>query len=167
MCVSYADTELVGDDALEEVEEALEMEEDDGMKLEPFNLAQERQEGFFDEEGHYVEKIDKDEVEAEKDAWFASTKGDALHPCRKQSSHQRIITESGIAFSATLVMALWWDTRWRRGKMMRRRRWKKLLALPVQKVMALTRMAAVLLLMHGRQRLLGVALHDGSPFRLC
>ena len=70
-----ADTELVGDDALEEVEEALELEEDDGIKLEPFNLAQERQEGFFDEEGHYVEKRDKDEEEAEKDAWFASTKG--------------------------------------------------------------------------------------------
>ena len=83
MCVSYADTELVGDDALEEVEEALEMEEDDGMKLEPFNLAQERQEGFFDEEGHYVEKIDKDEAEAEKDAWFASTKGDGPHSCHR------------------------------------------------------------------------------------
>ena len=63
-----ADTELVGDDALEEVEEALELEEDDGIKLEPFNLAQERQEGFFDEEGHYVEKRDKEEEEAEKDA---------------------------------------------------------------------------------------------------
>ena len=70
-----ADTELVGDDALEEVEEALELEEDDGMKLEPFNLAQERQEGFFDKEGHYVEKRDKEEEEAEKDAWFSSTKG--------------------------------------------------------------------------------------------
>ena len=70
-----ADTELVGDDALEEVEEALEMDEDDGIKLEPFNLAQERQEGFFDEGGHYVERRDKDEEEAEKDAWFASTRG--------------------------------------------------------------------------------------------
>ena len=70
-----ADTELVGDDALEEVEEALEMDEDDGIKLEPFNLAQERQEGFFDDDGHYVERRDKDEEEAEKDAWFASTRG--------------------------------------------------------------------------------------------
>lgn len=55
------------------------MEEDDGIKLEPFNLAQERQDGFFDEEGHYVEKQDKEEEEAEKDAWFASTKGVASH----------------------------------------------------------------------------------------
>lgn len=77
-----ADTELVGDDALEEVEEALELEEDDGMKLEPFNLAQERQEGFFDEEGHYVEKRDREEEEAEKDAWFSSTKG-KRHSCTK------------------------------------------------------------------------------------
>ena len=75
MRVGRADTELVGDDALEEVEEALEMDEDDGIKLEPFNLAQERQEGFFDEGGHYVERRDKDEEEAEKDAWFASTRG--------------------------------------------------------------------------------------------
>ena len=80
--LSPADTELVGDDALEEVEEALELEEDDGIMLEPFNLAQERQEGFFDEEGHYVEKRDKDEEEAEKDAWFTSTKGDQ-HLCTK------------------------------------------------------------------------------------
>ena len=80
MCF-LADTELVGDDALEEVEEALELEEDDGIKLEPFNLAQERQEGFFDDEGHYVEKRDKEEEEAEKDAWFSSTKGEgpAIH----------------------------------------------------------------------------------------
>ena len=70
-----ADTELVGEDALEEVEEALEMDEDDGIKLEPFNLAQERQEGFFDDDGHYVERHDKDEEEAEKDAWFASIRG--------------------------------------------------------------------------------------------
>ena len=37
----------------------------------PFNLEQERREGFFDEEGHYVEKKD----EEEKDAWLASGEG--------------------------------------------------------------------------------------------
>jgi hypothetical protein len=68
-----ADTDLVDDEELVGVEEALEQEEEGGMKLEPFNLAQERAEGFFDEGGHYVEK--KDEDEDEKDAWFASAKG--------------------------------------------------------------------------------------------
>lgn len=29
--------------------------EDDGVKIEPFNLKQEREEGFFDAEGNYVE----------------------------------------------------------------------------------------------------------------
>ncbi len=86
---TFADTELVGDDALEEVEEALELEEDDGIKLEPFNLAQERQEGFFDDEGHYVEKRDKEEEEAEKDAWFSSTKGEGTLS-HGTSSHARM-----------------------------------------------------------------------------
>ena len=39
-CVLGADTDLVDDAELVEVEEALEQEEDDGFKLEPFNLAQ-------------------------------------------------------------------------------------------------------------------------------
>lgn len=36
---------------------------------------QERQEGYFDEGGSYVEHNNKDEEEAEKDAWFSSAKG--------------------------------------------------------------------------------------------
>ena len=47
------------------------MPEDEGIALEPFNLEQERREGFFDEEGHYVEKKDDEE----KDAWLASGEG--------------------------------------------------------------------------------------------
>lgn len=66
-----ADTELVGDADIEAVEERLEVAEDDGVALEPFNLEQERREGFFDEEGHYVEKKD----EEEGDAWLASGEG--------------------------------------------------------------------------------------------
>lgn len=31
--------------------------EDDGVQLEPFNLEQERKEGFFDQTGNYVEYI--------------------------------------------------------------------------------------------------------------
>jgi len=66
-----ADTELVGDADLEVVEERLQAPADGGVALEPFNLEQERAEGFFDEEGHYVEKKD----EEERDAWLASGEG--------------------------------------------------------------------------------------------
>ncbi|MQM17055.1 hypothetical protein Taro_050022 [Colocasia esculenta] len=41
--------------------------EDDGIKIEPFNLKQEREEGYFDTEGNYVEYVAKDEI---KDAWL-------------------------------------------------------------------------------------------------
>ncbi|BDA46148.1 probable CD2 antigen cytoplasmic tail-binding protein 2 homolog [Coccomyxa sp. Obi] len=68
------ETELVGDEEIQEVEEALEVEEEDGITLEPFNLAQERRDGYFDEGGHYVEHKNKDEEEVEKDAWFADSK---------------------------------------------------------------------------------------------
>ncbi len=73
--VPTAETELVGDEEIHEVEEALEVEEEDGITLEPFNLAQERRDGYFDEGGHYVEHKNKDEEEVEKDAWFADSKG--------------------------------------------------------------------------------------------
>lgn len=58
---------------VEEAEELLDREEDDGVKLEPFNLAQERAEGFFDESGHYVENK-KDDAD-ETDAWLGSEDG--------------------------------------------------------------------------------------------
>ena len=53
------------------MEERLAAPADGGVALEPFNLEQERAEGFFDEEGHYVEKKD----EEERDAWLASGEG--------------------------------------------------------------------------------------------
>lgn len=34
--------------------------EDDGVKLEPFNLEQERKEGYFDQTGNYVEYVTND-----------------------------------------------------------------------------------------------------------
>lgn len=69
---------LAGEDTdmsshVEEAEELLDREEDDGVKLEPFNLAQERAEGVFDESGHYVENT-KDDAE-ETDAWLGSEDG--------------------------------------------------------------------------------------------
>eukprot|EP00246_Nothoceros_aenigmaticus_P015356 TRINITY_DN6326_c0_g1_i1.p1 TRINITY_DN6326_c0_g1~~TRINITY_DN6326_c0_g1_i1.p1 ORF type:complete len:373 (-),score=84.60 TRINITY_DN6326_c0_g1_i1:1095-2213(-) len=43
--------------------------EDDGIAIEPFNLKQEREEGFFDAEGNYVEYRNHNEL---KDAWLDS-----------------------------------------------------------------------------------------------
>ncbi|KAG9458891.1 hypothetical protein H6P81_003399 [Aristolochia fimbriata] len=42
--------------------------EDGGILMEPFNLKQEREEGYFDAEGNYVEYV----VEDKKDAWLDS-----------------------------------------------------------------------------------------------
>lgn len=62
------DTDL--DENLEEAEEELGKEEEEGVAFEPFNLAQERREGHFDEGGHWVE--DKADDEDLKDAWLGS-----------------------------------------------------------------------------------------------
>ena len=59
-----------------DVEEALEQEEDEGVKLEPFNLAQEREEGHFDEGGSYVENKEEDDPTM-RDAWLTSEDGGA------------------------------------------------------------------------------------------
>ena len=56
----------------EAAEEAAELAEDDGNTLEPFNMAQEREEGHFDEEGHYVENKEDDGM----DAWAAENEGE-------------------------------------------------------------------------------------------
>ncbi|KAL8223897.1 hypothetical protein R6Q57_019372 [Mikania cordata] len=46
--------------------------EDDGIQLEPFNLEQERREGYFDQTGNYVEYVSNDF----KDAWLDSIDAD-------------------------------------------------------------------------------------------
>ena len=61
---------------MEEAEEVADRDQDDGVKLEPFNLAVEREEGFFDESGHYVEH--KPDNEDETDAWLGSEDGEQL-----------------------------------------------------------------------------------------
>ncbi|KAH9299598.1 hypothetical protein KI387_031280, partial [Taxus chinensis] len=47
--------------------------EDDGIRIEPFNLNQEREEGYFDSEGNYVEYGNGNEI---KDAWLDSVEVD-------------------------------------------------------------------------------------------
>lgn len=64
------DTDIVED--VEGIEEELEQEEEDGIKLEAFNLKEERARGYFDDSGNYVEKLDKDAEEDAADAWLQS-----------------------------------------------------------------------------------------------
>ncbi|EFJ34764.1 hypothetical protein SELMODRAFT_438774 [Selaginella moellendorffii] len=58
--------------------------DDDAVKLEPFNLNAERRDGFFDDDGHYVEYATKFEA---RDAWLDSAEVDtrfaAKHLARK------------------------------------------------------------------------------------
>ncbi|KAI5661401.1 hypothetical protein M9H77_20724 [Catharanthus roseus] len=42
---------------------------DDGIQIEPFNLSKEREEGYFDAAGNYVEYVNENEI---KDAWLDS-----------------------------------------------------------------------------------------------
>lgn len=58
-------------------EEDLEQEEDEGTKLEPFNLEQERQEGRFDESGNYVENKEEDDPTMQ-DPWLTSDDGEVI-----------------------------------------------------------------------------------------
>ena len=59
---------------VEEAEELADPDQEHGVKLEPFNLAQERAEGHFDESGHYVEN--KPDDANETDAWLGSEDGE-------------------------------------------------------------------------------------------
>ncbi|KAL6761206.1 hypothetical protein V8C86DRAFT_905231 [Haematococcus lacustris] len=62
------DTDIPAD--VDAFEEAAQVEEEDGIKFTGFNLEEEKQTGYFDEEGAYVERKDKDE--GERDAWMNS-----------------------------------------------------------------------------------------------
>ncbi|XVF01585.1 hypothetical protein REPUB_Repub04eG0101200 [Reevesia pubescens] len=46
---------------------------DDGIQIEPFNLNKEREEGYFDADGNFVEYVNDNEI---KDAWLDSVESD-------------------------------------------------------------------------------------------
>ncbi len=48
-----------------------EVEKEHGIALEAFNLVEERERGYFDKEGNYVEKAPEEEEGEEEDAWLA------------------------------------------------------------------------------------------------
>lgn len=69
-------TDMLAVDDLVDVEEMLEQPEDEGVQLEPFNLAKEREEGHFDEGGNYVEHKEEEDASLQ-DAWLSSEDGTA------------------------------------------------------------------------------------------
>jgi CD2 antigen cytoplasmic tail-binding protein 2 len=70
--VPLPDDVAVAEEVYEDEDEG-ERIEDDGTKIEPFNLKQEREEGYFDAEGNYVEYRNEDDT---KDAWLDSVEVD-------------------------------------------------------------------------------------------
>lgn len=91
------DTDLVTD--VERAEEDLEEDaEEDGIKIEAFNLKEERERGYFDEHGNYIEKTkskggyseeDEDEEEMEDDAWVHSEEAKAIDPATLKKIQER------------------------------------------------------------------------------
>ncbi|KAL4436141.1 hypothetical protein ABPG77_005589 [Micractinium sp. CCAP 211/92] len=102
------DTDIVED--VEGIEEELEQEEEDGIKLEAFNLKEERERGYFDDAGNYVEKADKDAEEDAKDAWLQSDEAKVVSAevRRKIEERQRAAEAAAAAgpLSATQIARL-------------------------------------------------------------
>lgn len=75
--------------------EGLEVEEEDGIQFEPFNLKAEREEGVFDADGNYVyKKKEGEEGEDGKDAWLASEEAKVVSDeVRKRIEEQRARAE--------------------------------------------------------------------------
>ncbi|KAL4422393.1 hypothetical protein ABPG75_008590 [Micractinium tetrahymenae] len=102
------DTDIVED--VEGIEEELEQEEEDGIKLEAFNLKEEREKGYFDEAGNYVEKADKDAEEDAADAWLQSDEAKVVSAeVRRKIEHRQRAAEAAAAaepLSATQIARL-------------------------------------------------------------
>lgn len=71
----HSDTSILEVSELQRAEEELEAQEDDGVKLEAFNLKEERARGHFDEAGNYVQDVKGSDEEEEEDAWLKSEEG--------------------------------------------------------------------------------------------
>ncbi|KAF2915928.1 uncharacterized protein [Oryza sativa Japonica Group] len=59
---------------------------DDGIRLEPFNLEQEREEGYFDENGNFVEYARGNDI---KDAWLDSVEVDTKYAEKVQKKREK------------------------------------------------------------------------------
>ncbi|RCV32182.1 hypothetical protein SETIT_6G237300v2 [Setaria italica] len=63
---------------------------DDGIRIEPFNLEREREEGYFDENGNFVEYARGNEI---KDAWLDSVEVDPTFVAKVQNKGKEKVEE--------------------------------------------------------------------------
>ncbi|CAL5013960.1 unnamed protein product [Urochloa decumbens] len=63
---------------------------DDGIRIEPFNLEREREEGYFDENGNFVEYARGNEI---KDAWLDSVEVDPTYAAKVQNKGKEKVEE--------------------------------------------------------------------------
>ncbi|NP_001143950.1 uncharacterized protein LOC100276763 [Zea mays] len=63
---------------------------DDGIRIEPFNLEREREEGYFDENGNFVEYARGNEI---KDAWLDSVEVDPTYAAKVQNKGKEKVDE--------------------------------------------------------------------------
>ncbi|PUZ52567.1 hypothetical protein GQ55_6G281200 [Panicum hallii var. hallii] len=63
---------------------------DDGIRIEPFNLEREREEGYFDENGNFVEYARGNEI---KDAWLDSVEVDPTFAAKVQKKGKEKVEE--------------------------------------------------------------------------
>jgi hypothetical protein len=54
---------------------------EDGIQIEPFNLEKEREEGYFDAEGNFVEYINQNEIKVKQTLSYC------LHSCLRLQKH--------------------------------------------------------------------------------
>ncbi|KAL2631452.1 hypothetical protein R1flu_016138 [Riccia fluitans] len=87
--IRVEDTGVLADvtKAEEEYEEDEEDLVEDGQRFEPFNLKQEREEGYFDAQGNYVEYRNENEG---KDAWLESVEVDTRFAARALAENEKI-----------------------------------------------------------------------------
>ncbi|GLC52767.1 hypothetical protein PLESTB_000665900 [Pleodorina starrii] len=92
--VELGDTDVVTNTERYE-KDTLEVEQEDGITFEPFNLKQEREEGYFDEDGNYVlRKQGGEEGDDEKDAWLTSEEAKVVSDeVRRKIEAQRALAE--------------------------------------------------------------------------
>ncbi|GIL85988.1 hypothetical protein Vretimale_9026 [Volvox reticuliferus] len=92
--VDVGDTDVVTNTERYE-KDTLDVEEEDGITFEPFNLKQEREEGYFDEAGNYVlRKQNGEDGEDEKDAWLNSDEAKVVsEEVRRKIESQRARAE--------------------------------------------------------------------------
>uniref|UniRef100_A0A1D1ZPP3 OCRE domain-containing protein n=1 Tax=Auxenochlorella protothecoides TaxID=3075 RepID=A0A1D1ZPP3_AUXPR len=95
-----ADTSILEVSELQRAEEELEAQEDDGVKLEAFNLKEERARGHFDEAGNYVQDAKGSDEEEEEDAWLKSEEATVVSEEVRRRLKQQEADDAAAAMAA-------------------------------------------------------------------